>query len=75
MMWASSPTDKALIRGLEFSFYQTVAFAAGGASPSPTTAFTATVVFIITNKKSTHKQTLALHGNMSPLARGDVSES
>ena len=33
MMWASSPTDKALIRGLEFSFYQTVAFAVGGGTP------------------------------------------
>ena len=29
---SSSPTDKPLICALEFSFYQTVAFAAGGAS-------------------------------------------
>jgi hypothetical protein len=36
MMWASSPTDKPLICALEFSFYHTVKFAAGGASPSPT---------------------------------------
>ena len=27
------------------------------------------------NKKSAHKQTLALHDNISPLARGDVSDS
>ena len=35
---SNSPTDKPLIRSVELSFYQAVAFAAGGASPSPTTA-------------------------------------
>ena len=36
---SNSPTDKPLIRAVELSFYQAVAFAAGGASPSPTVTY------------------------------------